>query len=740
MEDNVRIEEVQNLERCLSRIDEIIAEDERWLQKPKEEGSGHKQTDVAMRRMKERNLQNLKEVRPNPYFGRIDFAGDESPDRVETYYFGKFRIPEAGSSRYPEQYVISFAAPIAKLFYDPASSWYSCPAGRITGKVTLKRILQIERACLIDMKDEYRLLPSGDKQIPAIEKTTLTEELSKSKGESLQDIIPTIAPEQYRGIASAFQQVVIIQGVAGSGKSEVGLHRIVYLLSPHSELNLQISPERVVFFGPSKQFLRYISNLLPDLRVPKVKQTTVLDWLRGTLSSRLRLEQTDSFLEKQLRNIKGGVGGREKVARFKGSLRMARLLERYVRILHKGFQESATDIMSGEQVLVSKAEVRRIIRESQRGPLNEQRRYVLSRIESRLREKSLLQPGQSLPLEIEAQLDRFWPPLDYKGVYLKLLSDRNTLVSVSDGSITEDYAELFRDSLPKGAQAYKIEDLAALCYLDHLLNERVNVRRKGRLVPLFEHVVVDEAQDVSPLEFKLMYLHSQNKSVTVLGDIGQRLLPHKGINSWREVRQVFPKERISTAEIHLSYRATYEITKHANRILKMIEPRIPRAIPYKRHGEQPALVRSKSYSSMVAAIAEDIRSLKAKGIQTIAVLCKTSTEALRLRKRLLKEGIEDAVLLGRKDYERTKTTVSSIYQAKGLEFDAVILANARKNNYPNSVLHNRLLYIGVTRAAHELHIHWFGTLAEILVDPALVPRNKRAKVSRALRKTRPRKG
>jgi len=110
-----------------------------------------------------------------------------------------------------------------------------------------------------------------------------------------------------------------------------------------------------------------------------------------------------------------------------------------------------------------------------------------------------------------------------------------------------------------------------------------------------------------------------------------------------------------------------------------------------------------------------------------------------LQKRLLKEGIEDAVLLGRKDYERTKTTVSSIYQARGLEFDAVILANARKNNYPDSVLHNRLLYIGVTRAAHELHVHWFGTLAEILVDPALVPRGKRTKVNRTFRKTRPRK-
>lgn len=740
MEDSVRIKEEQNLERCLSRIDEIIAEDERWTQKTKPEGSGSKYTDIEIRRIKERNIQNLKEVRPNPYFGRVDFVDDESRDRVETYYFGRFRIPEVGSSRYPEQYVISFGSPIAKLFYDPTSGGYSCPAGRIIGTVTLKRILRIESACLINVKDEYLLLPSGAKQSLAIEETSLTEELSKSKGESLRDIIPTIDPEQYRGITSAFQQVVIIQGVAGSGKSEIALHRIVYLLSPQNELNLKISPERVVFFGPSKQFLRYISNLLPDLRVPKIKQTTVLDWLRGTLSSRLRLEKTDSFLEKQLKDTKGSVEGHQKVARFKGSLHMARLLDRYVRMLHKGFEESATDIVSGERVLVSKVEVKRIIRELQRGPLNEQRRHVLSRIESRLREKSQLRPGESLPLEIEVQFGKFWPTLDYKEVYLKLLSDRDTLLAVSEGSIVQDYVELFKDSLPKGAHAFKVEDLAGLCYLDHLLNERVNVRRKGRVVPIFEHIVVDEAQDVSPLEFKLMYLHSQNRSFTVLGDIGQRVLPHRGIDSWPEVRRLFSRESITTKEMPINYRATHEITKYANRMLKMIEHRLPRPIPYKRHGEKPVLQRSKSYSSMVTAIAEDIRSLKAKGIQTIAVLCKTSTEALRLQKRLLKEGIEDAILLGTKDYERTETTVSSIYQTRGLEFDAVILANARKNNYPNSVLHNRLLYIGVTRAAHELHIHWFGTLAEILVDPALVPRGKRTKVSRTLRKTRPRKG
>jgi len=269
------------------------------------------------------------------------------------------------------------------------------------------------------------------------------------------------------------------------------------------------------------------------------------------------------------------------------------------------------------------------------------------------------------------------------------------------------------------------------------LNDRENVRKKGRITPPFEHVVIDEAQDVSPLEFLLLYRHSKNKSFTILGDIGQVVLPHRGITSWRDLKQIFTKESIRRWDMRVSYRSTYEITKYANRIFKKIAPGIARPVPYEqRHGEEPTFKRSESKTDMVTAIAKDIKSLQDQGIQTIAVLCKTSSEALELQKRLRKEGINDAVLIDKPGYERTKISVSSIYLTKGLEYDAVILANARKNNFTGSILHNRLLYIAVTRAAHILHIHWFGTLAEVLVDPKLLPKTKRTRVKRKSRRNK----
>jgi len=197
----------------------------------------------------------------------------------------------------------------------------------------------------------------------------------------------------------------------------------------------------------------------------------------------------------------------------------------------------------------------------------------------------------------------------------------------------------------------------------------------------------------------------------------------------------YPSIYIHT-EIHTSYRATYEITKYANRILKIVAPKLPKAIPYDRHGENPALIRSKTYDEMVRAIAENIRYFQATDIHTIAVLCKTSREASILQKRLHKGGVNDAILLDKPNYDRTKVAVSSIYDSKGLEYDAVILANARKNNFTGSVLHNRLLYIGVTRGAHHLQIHWFGTLADTLADPALMPKIKKAKKFRKKAKKR----
>lgn len=726
VDDNVRFEEEQNLNRCISQIDEIIARDRHSLTRPKDSAPLFGEAAVKWRQMIIKNIRDLEEARPNPYFGRVNFVNNETPDKIETYYFGKYHIPL--------DYVYNWTVPAGNLFYNPLDGGYTSKTGNaIKGTVQLKREFLIEETKLLQIYEPLLLPPRVKPELE--EKTSLTRELSKSKGIELQDIVATIQSRQYEQIVAALQQVMIIQGVPGSGKSEVGLHRVAYLLSPFNELNLRIVPERVVVFGPSRAFLRYIARLLPSLDIHRVRQTTVREWLRSILSSPLKLERGDKLLEKQLRTTKG-LENEKSIAKMKVSLQMAQILERRIRLLHEEFINSATDLFIRDKLVVNRSKVRKIIRESRSNPLNVQRNNILLHIEGYLRDNSEIGLGKSLPATTIDQFSRFWPELDYKDVYIQLLSDRSALITASKGSISEQQAAIFSRSLPTKSKTFRQEDLPALCHLDYLLNGREYGPKRRRAAPLFDHVVVDEAQDISPLEFLLMYRYSRNKSFTILGDIGQYLLEHRGIPNWREVKNMFTKESVRRWNARISYRATRELTTYANRILKIVAPNLPKAIPYKRHGEKPVLIRSKSYAEMISAIANDIRSIREKGVQTIAVLCKTTKEASKLQKRLIKEGVEDAVLLDKQLSGLARIVVASIYQTKGIEYDVVILTNARRKTYPGTTIHNRLLYIAVTRAAHILHIHWFGTLADILADPALLLKAKKTRGRKRVRNTK----
>ncbi|MDP2743967.1 MAG: 3'-5' exonuclease [Dehalococcoidia bacterium] len=709
MEDGIRKEEETKLEQTIGRIDQIVDDRKQWCQKGKEE-TGTGETLRETRRIYEECIRNLEEARPTPYFGRVDFEPATSPAGAETYYIGKYHIEI--------DYVYSFWAPVAALYYDPTSNGYKVPKSgdAIDGTVRLTRHLQIENTSLVEYRDVYRLATPGAKAMHIhAEESPLAHALAKRRTGQLRDIVETIQPQQYQQIVAGFRGVIIVQGVAGSGKSEVGIHRLAYLLSPHGETKL--TPEEVIFFGPSKVFLRYISSMLPELEIPKIKQRTIFDWLRSTLSHSVKTEPLDRLLEKDLRGSIGKLPEGTQVARLKGSLAMARILDKYAKSMRTRFIGSATDIVVGHRKLMAKATVKKIARKSTETHLNEARKRVLQQVESEIRKKldRLLEP--QLQAEIEKKFSEFWPEVDFANAYFDLLSNRDSLATASKNTLTENELEIVVRLSQNREKKFKREDLPALCYLDHAINDRLNLGDRRQKPSSFSHAVVDEAQDVSPLEFTVLKLHSRNGAFTILGDLGQRLLPHWGISSWREVKNLFPEQNIRYWEAPYSYRSTYEITKYARRILTKIAPRAPRPRPYQRHGERPVFVRSKTFQDMVDAIARDIRTLSDQGMQTVAVLCKTALEASELRKKLARAGISNSVLLDKRGDYDSKVVISSIFTSKGLEYDAVILANARERNYPSTEMNGRLLYIAVTRAAHKLHVHWFGPLAKVLAVP-----------------------
>ncbi|MBI4663606.1 MAG: ATP-binding domain-containing protein [Verrucomicrobia bacterium] len=565
----------------------------------------------------------------------------------------------------------------------------------------------------------------------------MSERLSRSRGVELRETVATIQPEQYQQIAGQPAQVMFIQGVAGSGKSIVGLHRIAYLLSPFNELSARItSASRVVFFGPTRTFLTYVANLLPSLNVRHVPQRTVRDWLQSTLSAKVIIGHGEPLLEKLLRHSDRQWDALHKAAKLKGSLQMARTLERHVRAQAKRSKDAATPLAvrldSPTLIILERTVVRRIARSLPSDPLNTQRERLIENlidavwndpasasVVERTEKKAL---RDRIHQQVEQQVNAFWPHLDFRREYRRLLSDSQALEAASIKRINEHDRALLTASLPRGHYVFQVEDLGALAYLDHLLTERPNSS--------FEHVVLDEAQEVSPIEFMVIQRHSQRRGFTILGDLTQSLSP-QGIDQWRELLQLFPGATVSRYVARTSFRATREITRYANRVLKRASPRSVTAEPFPREGRPPSFIRSNTFKEMVEAIAIDIRRFDVQGVKTIGVLSKSAIDAKRLHQALRAAGLQHAWLMAGEDTRPGgNVVVAPIYLARGLEFDSVILAGASKDSYPDTPLHGKLLYLAVSRAAHHLNIHWVGQPAHQLC----IPRPTRPKKNRGRRR------
>ena len=251
-------------------------------------------------------------------------------------------------------------------------------------------------------------------------------------------------------------------------------------------------------------------------------------------------------------------------------------------------------------------------------------------------------------------------------------------------------------------------DLAASLYLDYSLN--------GLTSEGFQHVVVDEAQDVSPFEMELLRMHSLNQSFTILGDLKQGLLPHRSITNWNQFSSLFPRGSVSRADMRLTYRNTKQITQYANRILQGLPMRTTKPpLPYGRRGVRPELARSRSAAEMGERIVTAVERLRELDeVRTVAVLTKWESTAREIVRMLISEGVEDVSVLVQGGSIETDIVVSPIILTKGLEFDAVIVANAGKNNYNDTEFDRMLLYLACTRARHHLEIHWYGTGSKIM--------------------------
>ena len=696
--------------------------------------AAHQETADAIQMILQANADSLYSAFDQPYFGRLDYfrknaaeasadPQDDEPDdpdtQLQTIYLGIVLIRDKD--------VFSWTSPVGKLWYTQSyEDGYTAPRGHIPTRVDLKRYIRIRNQKLDSLSDIFR------RQLPApstARQDILKEALSGTGHDDghLQVIVETIEPDQYENIANVSDRVLIVQGAAGSGKSEIGLHRIAYLLSPFNEIpeSERPTPSTTLFVGPSQAFLEYAADILPTLGVREdIDQVRFSDWLAGRLSVRTpaRPRIWNDLL------ARGGITRFDEAAEtFKGSLAMGDAIERHVAEMAGEVRRrclrlpilriGSTNSVSGAQI---RSVVNDLLQPSARGQrLNRQREDFINRISrlvqpmeqgrpwanSRERERSQAEIRNA----VRSWCDMAWRQMDFREEYISLLSDPDRMIHQAGADTPRGVAEELAKSADRiRIQGFDDSDVGALAYLDHLLND--TIRRSYR------HVVIDEAQDISPIEFKLLAASSTNNWFTVLGDTAQRLTPYRGIRIWREVERIFGRSEIEVQRARRSYRSSRQITEFNNRILRTFDKNILAPIPFEREGHRVEYSKHRNTAAMYQGIIDDIERIRfLEGLEdaVIAVLVRDQANSNRFQQFCDTGSIGEIALVGHEQHSDSRTVLARIPDVKGLEYDAVIVMGVN-DSFGDTVFNKKLLYLATTRAKHYLGIHWSGQQSPIL--------------------------
>jgi len=656
-------------------------------------------TEQLLEEKREEYRQRLSLLSNEPYFGRLDFK-EEGKTAALPLYVGKRGMDHQETG---EPYVIDWRAPVASLFYSftggDAPVYYDAPDGTIHGEIYRKRNLSIRDKQLGRIVDSYE---RGGDNI-GLNDEFLLYKLGDKKDNKLRDIVSTIQAEQDRIIRAPRHKALIIQGAAGSGKTTVALHRLAFLLYQYQQ---QIRAERMIIFAPNTMFLDYISGVLPELGVGNVKQTTFAEWALDRLSGNVRLASNASEGEQwfSLEGSRPAIGD-ETPGRYKGSLAFQALLdESLVRFERQFLEMQPYEAWEGR--VLSGSQIREWFEvEYRHYPLASR----LERLQARINRWLEMQLGEIGDPKIRKERAKTakqrlrtyikkWPKADALSFYLHLFGSEAVGIPQSIVQSTRAYVK-------KGQ--VRPEDLPALVWIHYRFNGAENLS--------FDHVVVDEAQDVSPLQIALLNAFMSEPSFTILGDLAQGIHAYRGVQRWEELADVFAEEYRSYHALQQSYRSTLEIIEFANRILPHTETGLSPAVPVFRSGD-PVEVAEVDDEKRIPYIQRFVRDNRERGMQTIAIVCRTDADCALLAASLGAAGLETNLIAEGQTQYRGGITVVPVYLAKGLEFDAVLVADADDRRYAASPQDAKLLYVACTRALHRLALIYSGRSSPLIAD------------------------
>lgn len=602
--------------------------------------------------------RKLLKLGQSPYFGRIDFA----PQGKATLpvYIGIYSFLD---ERQRQHLIYDWRAPISSLFYDyelgPAA--FTTPAGVVQGSIDLKRQYKIRDGHL-----EFVLENDVN-----IHDEVLQRELAKSSDDKLKNIVATIQRDQNAVIRNETAPVMVIQGVAGSGKTSIALHRIAFLLYRYRET---IAAKDVLIISPNKVFADYISNVLPELgeeHLPELgMEELAADLLSHQYPFQTFFEQVAALLERPDPNFIERI-------QFKSSFEFLSQLNQY--LLHVENTYFTVRELRVGSVLVPLPFLLARFKTYHRVPLLKRFALVAEDVRAHVRDaarRKLTGAEKATIGEAIPRMFRFHQVLDlYRDFYRWL--GRPELLRYEPGQRLE-YADVF-------ALIYLRLRLEGISAYDHV-----------------KHLLVDEMQDYTPVQYAVLSRVFACRK-TILGDSNQTVNPY-GASSAETIERVFPQAEV--VKLYRSYRSTLEITAFAQRITPN-----PDLIPLERHGPPPVVARYASPDEEVQGIRQLLAAFQSGGHHSLGIICKTRRQATALQQALAAPGVQ--LLTEESTTFKEGMVITTAHLAKGLEFDEVVVPFASARNYHTEV-DRRMLYVACTRAMHQLTLTCAGEVTSFV--------------------------
>ncbi|MEO4053879.1 RNA polymerase recycling motor HelD [Solibacillus sp. CAU 1738] len=658
--------------------------------------------------------EGLEAVKKKPYFARIHFQRDGEEE--EFLYIGKTSLFHRETH---EPIIVDWRSPVANVYYDGrlGDLTYQVRDEEQSGHLFAKRQYKIEHGELIDFRDVD--LTTNDE--------LLQEALEGKADVRLTEIVSTIQKEQNEIIRAQLRQPILVQGAAGSGKTTIALHRISYFLYTMGE---HFKPEQLMILAPNNLFIEYIGDVLPELGVDKICQTTYADYVQNATGIKLKLQNPNEQLE-QIIESDTGITSSFSISQVKGLLVYRDIMDRYVKLYEKKLAALFDDVFIEKYRIIRGSHLQKLfLHEFAYMPIEKRLERIKKIIQTEVKRKTtaVLKTlndryeetlGRALngirdaekrrrivtkyiderdaripKIKAEAKTTtsvymKKFVKLKIKPAYRNIMTNRLLLQELSPEWTFEEQEQFLR---AHEKEKWALEDLAALYYL-HALIKGIDDKWKMRVV------FIDEVQDYSLFQLAALKTGLETDMFTMVGDLAQGIHSYRSVTEWAPVLELFPRATYST--LQKSYRTTIEIMEVANSVLAQMDEDLPLVEPVVRHGKEPVFIESTTFDATL--IAETYDAIQANGHHSVALICKTSAEAKAFVKKLVAYGVDAAGLDENSGIDQTKLLVIPTHLAKGLEFDAVIIA-AFDTPFYNHSIDRKLLYVALTRAMHELYL------------------------------------